>query len=198
MLPQRSECLRRGVIEKEHILLLTLSFDVAVHLPFGWVTRTVHSLAQKHPAWMHGSLSRASDPSARVSAAALSLLTDAFFTECCVTMSPKEMAVCAVALAAKIVTGAKMPALFLEQHATSSLCGTFAKTIMDTAARAAASPAMEAAAAAAGPDPHSVAHATSAAASEAAVKPGISAAADGSEAKASANAGLPPPLDIFG
>lgn len=193
--PQRPECVARAVTEKEHCLLLTLSFDIAVHLPFPWVSRTAHSLGQKHPSWMVRPQTREADPSPRVNAAAHSLLVDAFFTECAVTMTPKELAVCAVALAAKIVTGARIPSPFLELHASAALCGSFTRAILGTAMRAAlatAPPAPTAAASAPAPAPRAAEGGRAAAGRAGA--PGAAAARKAPPAED----GLPPPLDIFG
>jgi len=113
------------------VVLLSLSFDVAVTLPFPWVTRALHSLAKLHRSWMGPGADAAT--SGRLQRAASSLLRDSFLTRACLLLTPKEAAVSALALAARITIGADVPAPFLEQHASSAAASLFARAVLEPA-----------------------------------------------------------------
>ncbi|KAA0173867.1 hypothetical protein FNF27_04624 [Cafeteria roenbergensis] len=129
------EALRRAVLEKEHCLLFALSFDVAVHLPFRWVGRALHSLSKAHPRWSDTAGGRAGMQ--RLSRAADVLLFDSFSTPACLTLSPKEAAVAALAVAARVALGTDMPSAFINQHSSSARCASFATDVLGAAIDAA-------------------------------------------------------------
>jgi hypothetical protein len=93
-----------------------------------WVDRSLTALEKKCPSWWKEGVSRD-----RLSRAAQNMVEDALFSHLPLLMTPKELAVCAVTVAARAMGLEDIPDSFVDSYASSKFCSHFATIVLGEA-----------------------------------------------------------------